>query len=61
MAAPIRQAARAVAALDALTGLADVAASSGCCPPTITDGQGLQLEAAIPWWSNGWWKPPSPP
>ena len=29
MAAPIRQAARAVAALDALTGLADVAASGG--------------------------------
>ena len=46
MAAPIRQAARAVAALDALTGLADVAASGGYCAPTITDGRGLQLEAS---------------
>ena len=46
MAAPIRQAARAVAALDALTGLADVAASGGYCAPTITDSRVLQLEAS---------------
>ena len=37
MAAPIRQAACAVTALDALTGLADVAASGVYCAPTITD------------------------
>jgi len=46
MAAPIRQAARAVAALDALTGLADVAATGGYCAPTITDSRVLQLEAS---------------
>ena len=46
MAAPIRQAARAVAALDALTGLADVAASGGYCAPTITNDRGLKLEAS---------------
>ena len=46
MAAPIRQAARAVAALDALTGLADVAASGGYCAPTLTDSRVLQLEAS---------------
>ena len=46
MAAPIRQAARAVAALDALTGLADVAASGGYCAPTLTEGRGLRLEAS---------------
>ena len=46
MAAPIRQAARAVAALDALTGLADVAATGGYCAPTINDSRVLQLEAS---------------
>ncbi len=46
LAAPIRQAARAIAALDALTGLADVAAIGGYCAPTITDSRMLQLEAS---------------
>ena len=46
MAAPIRQAARAVAALDALTGLADLAASSGYCAPELSAGRTLQLSAA---------------
>jgi DNA mismatch repair protein MutS len=45
-AAPIRQAARAIAALDALTGLADVAAIGGYCAPTISDSRVLQLEAS---------------
>ena len=46
MAATIRQAARAVAALDALTGLADMAASGGYCAPTVTDDRMLKLEAS---------------
>ena len=46
MAAPIRDAARAVAGLDALTGLADVAATSGYCAPTLRDSRTLTLEAA---------------
>ena len=46
MAAPIRQAARAVAALDTLTGLADLAASGRYCAPTITDSRSLQLKAS---------------
>ena len=46
LAAPIRQAARAIAALDALTGLADVAAIGGYCAPSITNSRMLQLEAS---------------
>ncbi|QNG27735.1 DNA mismatch repair protein MutS [Synechococcus sp. HK01-R] len=45
MAAPIRQAARAVAALDAVGGLAEVAATSRWCAPTISDGRELQITA----------------
>ncbi|EAQ70249.1 DNA mismatch repair protein MutS [Synechococcus sp. RS9909] len=45
MAAPIRQAARAVAALDAVCGLAEVAATSAWCAPTISDGRELQITA----------------
>ncbi len=45
MAAPIRQAARAVAALDAKCGLAEVAATSAWCAPTISDGRELQITA----------------
>jgi DNA mismatch repair protein MutS len=45
MAAPIRQAARAVAALDAVCGLAEVAATSRWCAPTISDGRELQITA----------------
>ena len=45
MAAPIRQAARAVAALDAECGLAEVAATSAWCAPTISDGRELQITA----------------
>ena len=60
MAASICQAARAVAALDALTGLAD-AAASGYCAPTITEGRVLQPEASRhPVVEQRWWKPPSP-
>ena len=46
MAAPIRQAARAVAGLDALTGLADAAATGGYCAPELVEGRELSLEAA---------------
>ena len=46
MAAPIRQAARAVAALDALAGLADVAASNGYCAPELSDSRELELQAS---------------
>ena len=46
MAAPIRQAARAVAGLDALTGLADAAATGGYCAPDLVEGRELRLEAA---------------
>ncbi len=46
MAAPIREAARGVAALDALAGLAEVAASEGYCQPTISASRELQLTAA---------------
>ncbi|WP_392350335.1 DNA mismatch repair protein MutS [Parasynechococcus sp.] len=46
MAAPIRAAARAVAGLDALTGLADVAATGGYCAPTLSDSRELTLKAA---------------
>ena len=40
----IRRAARAVAALDALCGLAEVAATSGYCCPRISDDRVLQLQ-----------------
>ena len=40
----IRRAARAVAALDALCGLAEVAATSGYCCPQISDDRVLKLE-----------------
>ena len=46
MAAPIRQAARAVAGLDALTGLADAAATGGYCAPELLDSRELHLEGA---------------
>ena len=46
MAAPIRQAARAVAALDALAGLADVAATNGYCAPELSDNRKLELHAS---------------
>ena len=46
MAAPIRQAARAVAGLDALTGLADTAASGGYCAPELVDSRELSLSEA---------------
>ena len=45
-ATPIRMAARAVAGLDALTGLADIAASSGYCAPELLEGRELKLTAA---------------
>lgn len=40
---PIRDAARRVAALDALTGLAEVAATGGYCCPEVTEGRGLEI------------------
>ena len=46
LAAPIRRAARAVAGLDALTGLAEVAATSGYCAPDLLEGRELMLTAA---------------
>ena len=46
MAAPIRQAARAVAGLDALAGLADAAATGGYCAPELVDSRELHLEGA---------------
>ena len=46
MAAPIRQAARAVAGLDALTGLADAAATGGYCAPELVKDRALSLENA---------------
>ena len=46
MAAPIRQAARAVAGLDALAGLADAAATGGYCAPELVESRELHLEAA---------------
>ncbi len=44
-AAPIRAAARQVAALDAIASLAEVAATSGYCRPRITDDRQLRIEA----------------
>ena len=46
MAAPIRRAARAVASLDALTGLADTAATGGYCAPELVEGRELSLSEA---------------
>ena len=46
MATSIREAARAVAGLDALTGLADVAATSNFCAPELTNNRELTLSAA---------------
>ena len=45
MAAPIRDAARAVASLDALAGLAEVAATSGWCAPVLSDSRQLEISA----------------
>ena len=46
MAVPIRQAARSVAGLDALTSLADVAAIGGYCAPEMMESRELRLEGA---------------
>ena len=46
MATSIREAARAVAGLDALTGLSDVAAVSNFCAPELTNSRELTLSAA---------------
>ena len=46
MAGLIRQAARAVAGLDALTGLADAAATGGYCAPELVEGRELSLSKA---------------
>ncbi|MFN9872620.1 MAG: DNA mismatch repair protein MutS [Cyanobacteriota bacterium] len=45
LAAPIREAARRVADLDALASLAEVAATGGWCRPELTDGRELTIEA----------------
>ncbi len=45
MATPIREAARATAALDALTALADTAATSGWCAPQLSDDRELTISA----------------
>ena len=46
LAASIRRAARAVAGLDALTGLADTAASGAYCAPELVEGRALTLSEA---------------
>ena len=46
LAASIRRAARAVAGLDALTGLADTAASGAYCAPELVEGRALSLSEA---------------
>ena len=46
MATSIREAARAVAGLDALTGLADVAATGNFCAPELSNSRELTLTAA---------------
>jgi DNA mismatch repair protein MutS len=46
LASSIREAARAVAGLDALTGLADVAATSNFCAPELTNSRELMLNEA---------------
>ena len=43
MAAPIRDAARAIAGLDALAALADTAATRGWCAPELNDARTLQI------------------
>ncbi|MCS5698625.1 DNA mismatch repair protein MutS [Cyanobium sp. FGCU-52] len=45
LAAPIREAARRVAELDALASLAEVAATGGWCRPELTDDRELTIEA----------------
>ena len=45
MATPIREAARATAGLDALTALADTAATSGWCAPELNDDRALAITA----------------
>ena len=45
MAAPIRQAARAIASLDALTSLAESAATGGWCAPVLSDNRQLEIRA----------------
>jgi DNA mismatch repair protein MutS len=45
LAAPIREAARAIAALDALAGLAELAATQGYCKPEIKEDRCLLIEA----------------
>ena len=45
MAAPIRAAARATAGLDALTALADTAATAGWCAPELSDDRELTITA----------------
>ena len=42
----IRRAARSVAALDAVTSLAEVAATSGYCQPELVEGRELELKGA---------------
>ena len=46
MAAPIRRSARAVAGLDALTSLAETAATGGYCAPELVDDRALVLKQA---------------
>jgi DNA mismatch repair protein MutS len=45
MAAPIREAARATAGLDALTALAETAATAGWCAPELSDDRALKITA----------------
>ena len=45
LAAPIREAARAIAALDALAGLAELAATQGYCKPEIKEDRCLLIDA----------------
>lgn len=45
MAAPIRAAARGIACLDALSGLADTAATGGWCAPLLNDSRQLEIVA----------------
>ncbi|WP_244279055.1 DNA mismatch repair protein MutS [Synechococcus sp. UW179B] len=45
MAAPIREAARAIASLDALSALADTAATRAWCAPELSDERSLQIQS----------------
>ena len=45
MAAPIREAARAIASLDALAALADTAATLGWCAPELNDARTLHIQS----------------